>query len=516
MSKQKSSTPKSEHSPMLTKAIINNKTNENKTFTVKILKRENGGLGFLIRQRELQPYFSVWEIIKNGSAESCGKINKGDIILKVNNEDLTSVSYERGLEILKSIQPGCYVELTLQTLQSNDSINNNQLKSEKFNGFMSPLQKLKKKIIGCTSNNFQNSNILQRDENTSLKLSSSNRSSKLDINEPKISQNQDHLNDNVGYKRLNNHSSQQYSIKSPLISHKNNIQNLSENESLENQKINKASAKNSTLDDTLTNKINKTEIIPVDILENCNYSNVTELKNLKDKRDMQFDKYKFESLCEDRSKISDKKVSLSNVTKNLSLESDNLPKDLIFDNENKKNITLNSGNFNTIGHIRHHKISEKPIEKSLSNDSDFKKFDSEQYDLESISNNNEFATNHTEKLRSQTLYSLDKFSNYQNENDLSRSLEPCSKKNHKALKTNKYFNQQKTPNKNKIQIIQDGDDIRINIDGNIEILTNRVSDRKVISLSPQCARKLIKSHVKSEKNISSNDNTFNQKSKYFF
>jgi 2-keto-4-pentenoate hydratase/2-oxohepta-3-ene-1,7-dioic acid hydratase in catechol pathway len=81
MSKQKSSTPKSEHSPMLTKAIINNKTNENKTFAVKILKRENGGLGFLIRQRELQPYFSVWEIIKNGSAESCGKINKGDLMI---------------------------------------------------------------------------------------------------------------------------------------------------------------------------------------------------------------------------------------------------------------------------------------------------------------------------------------------------------------------------------------------------------------------------------------------------
>ena len=41
-----------------------------------------------------------------------------------------------------------------------------------------------------------------------------------------------------------------------------------------------------------------------------------------------------------------------------------------------------------------------------------------------------------------------------------------------------------------IQIVQDGDDIRINIDGNIEILTNRFNDRKVISLSPRLARKV--------------------------
>jgi hypothetical protein len=43
--------------------------------------------------------------------------------------------------------------------------------------------------------------------------------------------------------------------------------------------------------------------------------------------------------------------------------------------------------------------------------------------------------------------------------------------------------------KNTIQIIQDGDDIRINIDGNIEILTSRNSDRRMISLSPQVQRK---------------------------
>jgi len=43
--------------------------------------------------------------------------------------------------------------------------------------------------------------------------------------------------------------------------------------------------------------------------------------------------------------------------------------------------------------------------------------------------------------------------------------------------------------KNKIQIFQEGDDLRINIDDSIEIFTNRTSDKRVISLSPQCNRK---------------------------
>jgi hypothetical protein len=43
--------------------------------------------------------------------------------------------------------------------------------------------------------------------------------------------------------------------------------------------------------------------------------------------------------------------------------------------------------------------------------------------------------------------------------------------------------------KNTIQIIQDGDDIRINIDGKIKIVTSRNSDRRMISFSPQTQRR---------------------------
>ncbi|CAF0772283.1 unnamed protein product [Brachionus calyciflorus] len=117
----------------------------NKIYTVQIQKRSNGGLGFLLRQRDEMPYLAVWEVIKDGSAEQCGQIKKGDIILKINKNDLTSISYEKGLEIIKSIKPDSFVELTfLQNNEENDKLNSFR------NGFMSPLQKFRKKFINCT------------------------------------------------------------------------------------------------------------------------------------------------------------------------------------------------------------------------------------------------------------------------------------------------------------------------------------------------------------------------------
>ena len=91
------------------------------------------------------PFFTVWEIVKNGSAEKSGKIKKGDIILKVNENDLTMVTYEKGLEILKSIKSGQNAQFTLLSV--------NQNKFDKSNGIISPLQKLKRKFIRYTSGN---------------------------------------------------------------------------------------------------------------------------------------------------------------------------------------------------------------------------------------------------------------------------------------------------------------------------------------------------------------------------
>ena len=102
-----------------------------KIFTVNLIKRENGGLGFLIRQRAELPYFAVCDIIKNGAAEASGCIRKGDLILKVNNQDLTQVNYINGLEILKSIQPGNMVELTLLRPGVANNINcNNRIEKK--------------------------------------------------------------------------------------------------------------------------------------------------------------------------------------------------------------------------------------------------------------------------------------------------------------------------------------------------------------------------------------------------
>lgn len=114
-------------------------------YCVELVKKENTGFGFLLRQSDEMPFFTVWEIVKNGSAEKSGKIKKGDIILKVNENDLTTVTYEKGLEILKSIKSGQNAQFTLLSV--------NQHKFDKSNGIISPLQKLKRKFIRYTSGN---------------------------------------------------------------------------------------------------------------------------------------------------------------------------------------------------------------------------------------------------------------------------------------------------------------------------------------------------------------------------
>jgi C-terminal processing protease CtpA/Prc len=112
-------------------------------YCVELVKKENTGFGFLLRQSDDMPFFTVWEIVKNGSAEKNGKIKKGDIILKVNEHDLTMVTYEKGLEILKSIKAGQNAQFTLLSV--------NQQRFDKTNGIISPLQKIKRKFIRYTS-----------------------------------------------------------------------------------------------------------------------------------------------------------------------------------------------------------------------------------------------------------------------------------------------------------------------------------------------------------------------------
>jgi hypothetical protein len=132
-------------------------------YIVNLLKRENEGFGFLVRQRDQKPYFSIWEIIKNGAAEHCGKMKRGDIIIKVNNHDLANASYDHGLDILKSVKSGSVAEFVMQTGSKSDidlmARYDKAMINANSNGFMSPLQKIKKKFASCTSNHTNSPNV---------------------------------------------------------------------------------------------------------------------------------------------------------------------------------------------------------------------------------------------------------------------------------------------------------------------------------------------------------------------
>lgn len=150
-------------------------SNSKKIYTVHVEKKSAGGLGFLLRQRHEMPYLGVWEILKNGSAEKCGLIRKGDIILKVNKHDLSATSYEKGLETIRSIKSDSIVELTLMQNDENEKLNGLR------NGLMSPIVKFRKKFMSCaTENNFKKDSIPDH-TNETVKAQCDNN---LDIQKP--------------------------------------------------------------------------------------------------------------------------------------------------------------------------------------------------------------------------------------------------------------------------------------------------------------------------------------------
>ena len=156
-------------SPITTGTGVPNNQN---FYTVSLVKREQTGFGFLLQQREEIPYFRIWELCKNGAAEETNKIHKGDLLVKVNNHDLTTMSYEKGLEYIKSIKPGTSVALTLLSAQNSYFGEIYESQARKPNGFMSPLMKIKKKIHACTSPS-SNSKQMANLTNTSKLYSSS-------------------------------------------------------------------------------------------------------------------------------------------------------------------------------------------------------------------------------------------------------------------------------------------------------------------------------------------------------
>nr|BAF73722.1 nitric oxide synthase [Ambigolimax valentianus] len=84
------------------------------TIRVKLVKQKHGGLGFLVKQRTLKPFVLVASIVKGGVAEESGLVQIGDIILRINDIDLTDMSYPSAIEVLKAVPIDTPVVLLLR------------------------------------------------------------------------------------------------------------------------------------------------------------------------------------------------------------------------------------------------------------------------------------------------------------------------------------------------------------------------------------------------------------------
>ncbi|XP_074641396.1 nitric oxide synthase, salivary gland-like [Tubulanus polymorphus] len=84
------------------------------TIRVKLVKRRQGGLGFLVKQRKEKPYVVISDLIAGSVAwESC-LVHVGDIILSVNDINISSMSYEHAVRILKAVPYDATIVLLLR------------------------------------------------------------------------------------------------------------------------------------------------------------------------------------------------------------------------------------------------------------------------------------------------------------------------------------------------------------------------------------------------------------------
>lgn len=81
---------------------------------VKIVKRTETGLGFLIQSRTEKPHVVISAMVSGGMAEKSGLIRIGDTILRVNDTDITDKVYEDCVDLLKSLPTDSPVSLLLK------------------------------------------------------------------------------------------------------------------------------------------------------------------------------------------------------------------------------------------------------------------------------------------------------------------------------------------------------------------------------------------------------------------
>ena len=85
---------------------MNNNSNNNSLPTVMRCRLRYGtnGFGFSVKQRSPAPTLLVTELSRNGEAEKSGLIRPGDIILKINDTDVSQCSYAEAFTTLMSAQ----------------------------------------------------------------------------------------------------------------------------------------------------------------------------------------------------------------------------------------------------------------------------------------------------------------------------------------------------------------------------------------------------------------------------
>ena len=474
------------------------------TYMVSLIKREATGLGFLVREREEMPYLSVWELCKNGAAETTGKIKKGDILLRVNNHDFRHISYDRGLELIKALRPGNLVTLTLQAESDRLELPTssvNSLSIKKQNGLMSPLQKIKKKFINCTSPNVSfdvNTLELQADKfsSKSRQLNKTSSYGVLDsLEKTQMRKSSDHNLKNLkiisGY---NAKSAEAYIEK--MIQQGAKFDELKTNNS--GLKSWEASLKKNRAEKPVKVAEPDANIKPDNKCDNpssvssiCSNSQVNTSTNAPTlssissssmNKEILIELHNSNHICEVAPELVENKVSTP-TRNSAKLKINYKKKTLGFDHVDSSDFPGdNKIRSNDSDSDNYHILSGSIGSNFYSND----KLENE-FNLNLPVSDNEQMFNKRNRSKPKTAASASH--SYQSQNRL--DIIHHNSNNLLCEPTRRVSNISNYDQNKSIQIIQDGEEISIKIDGNIEIVTNRLTDRRVISISPQCPRRAI-------------------------
>lgn len=82
----------------------------------RLKKTHEAGFGFNVKPNKssLYPSLVVSDLIKNGEADKSGLIRPGDVILKINDYDVSQCSYDDGLKLFKLIPADSVVSFVIK------------------------------------------------------------------------------------------------------------------------------------------------------------------------------------------------------------------------------------------------------------------------------------------------------------------------------------------------------------------------------------------------------------------